>query len=66
MDRIIDGNEKLIDYIQRLAGLGATADATVQELFIFYGGGTNRQKCSIRFCQFGPSGREGDGALSRR
>ena len=41
IDRIMGGNEELIGYLQKLAGLCLTGDATVQELFIFYGGGAN-------------------------
>ena len=41
LNRIMAGNEKMISYLQRLMGLCLTADATVQEIWFFYGGGGN-------------------------
>lgn len=39
--RVMDGNTTMIDYLARVAGLCLTGDATVQELFIPWGGGAN-------------------------
>ena len=39
--RVMDGNAAMIQYLQRLSGLALTADATVQELWFFYGSGAN-------------------------
>ena len=41
LDRIMSRNEKLIAYLQRLFGMYLTGDISVQELFIFWGGGAN-------------------------
>ncbi|HZL34001.1 MAG TPA: phage/plasmid primase, P4 family [Tepidisphaeraceae bacterium] len=41
MDRIMAGSAEMIDYLRRLAGLCLTGDASIQELFIFWGGGAN-------------------------
>ncbi len=47
IDRIMDSNADLIGYLQRLAGLLLTGDITVQELFIFHGGGANGKSVFI-------------------
>lgn len=39
--RVMNGNSSMIAYLQRLCGLALTADATVQELWFFYGSGAN-------------------------
>ena len=39
--RISDGNAALINYLQKLTGMFLTGDVSVQELFIFHGGGAN-------------------------
>jgi putative DNA primase/helicase len=41
LNRIYDGNQGLIDYIQRLFGLFLTGDISVQELWVFFGVGAN-------------------------
>jgi len=41
LDRIMGGNQKLIDYLSRVAGLCLTGDAQEQELYIFHGSGAN-------------------------
>jgi putative DNA primase/helicase len=41
LHRCMDGKAHMIDYLNRLAGLCLTGDATVQELFIPYGAGAN-------------------------
>jgi putative DNA primase/helicase len=41
LDRIMDGKTEMIDYLQRIAGLCLTGDATIQELFVFHGEGAN-------------------------
>lgn len=41
LNRIMDGNAKLIEYLQRIVGLSLTGDITVQELFILFGVGAN-------------------------
>jgi putative DNA primase/helicase len=41
LNRAMDGNETLIAYLQRIAGLCLSGDVTVQELFIFHGTGAN-------------------------
>jgi putative DNA primase/helicase len=41
LNRVMDGNESLITYLQRIAGLCLSGDANVQELYVFYGAGAN-------------------------
>ncbi|MCP4712224.1 MAG: hypothetical protein GY869_26680, partial [Planctomycetes bacterium] len=41
LTRIMNGNEMLIGYLQRLVGLCLTGDVSEQILFIFYGEGAN-------------------------
>lgn len=41
INRVMDGNPAMIAYLQRLCGLALTADASVQELWFFYGSGAN-------------------------
>ena len=41
LGRIMSGNSRMIEYIQRIAGLCATGVSTVQEFYIFYGSGAN-------------------------
>lgn len=41
LDRIMAGNAGLIAYLRRIAGLCLTGDASVQELFVFFGSGAN-------------------------
>jgi putative DNA primase/helicase len=41
LERVMDGNQDLISYLQRLAGLFLTSDISVQEFWIFFGGGAN-------------------------
>jgi putative DNA primase/helicase len=41
LDRIMATNDDLIGYIQRIAGLCLTGANSIQELWIFYGGGAN-------------------------
>ena len=41
LDRIIDGNQDLIAYLQRIAGLCLTGDISVQEMWILWGAGAN-------------------------
>jgi putative DNA primase/helicase len=41
LDRIMAGDAEMIGYLQRVAGLCLTGVISVQELFIFWGGGAN-------------------------
>jgi putative DNA primase/helicase len=41
LNRIMGGNEGMIRYLQQIAGLSLTGDASVQELFVMYGCGAN-------------------------
>ena len=41
LDRIMDGNDRLITYLHRTAGYSLTADVGEQCLFFFYGEGAN-------------------------
>lgn len=39
--RVMKGNEVMIRYLQRIAGLALTGDSSVQELWFFFGAGAN-------------------------
>ena len=41
LSRIMDGNEQLIDFLQRAVGYALTGETSEQCLFIFYGSGAN-------------------------
>jgi len=41
LDRIMDGNDDLIHYLQRVIGYSLTADASEQVLWFFHGAGAN-------------------------
>ncbi|MEI7836775.1 MAG: phage/plasmid primase, P4 family [Planctomycetota bacterium] len=41
LDRIMDGNDTLIGYLQRLAGMSLTGDVSEQALFMLHGQGAN-------------------------
>ena len=41
LSRIMDGNEQLIDFLQRAVGYALTGETSEQCLFIFWGGGAN-------------------------
>jgi putative DNA primase/helicase len=41
LNRIMDGNTDLIDYLQRLVGYGLTADVSEQSIWFFHGAGAN-------------------------
>jgi putative DNA primase/helicase len=41
LDRIMDGNHQLIDFLQRAVGYALTGETSEQCLFIFWGGGAN-------------------------
>jgi putative DNA primase/helicase len=41
LNRIMDGNQHLIDFLQRAVGYALTGETSEQCLFIFYGGGAN-------------------------
>jgi len=41
LQRILDNNGEMEAYLARIAGLCLTGDASVQEMFIFYGSGAN-------------------------
>jgi putative DNA primase/helicase len=41
LDRIMDGNQSLIDFLQRAVGYALTGETSEQVLFIFWGGGAN-------------------------
>lgn len=41
LNRIMDGNAELIDYLQRLVGYGLTADVSEQSIWFFHGAGAN-------------------------
>ena len=41
LDRIMGGNQELIAYLRRVFGVCLTGDISVQELFVFHGGGAN-------------------------
>lgn len=41
LDRVMDGNEALIDFLQRAAGYSLTGDVSEQVLFFLYGTGAN-------------------------
>ena len=41
LDRIMDGNQHLIDFLQRAVGYALTGETSEQCLFIFWGGGAN-------------------------
>jgi len=41
LNRIMDGNQDLIDYLQRLAGYSLTGDTSEHSLYILYGTGRN-------------------------
>lgn len=41
LNRIMDGNQHLIDFLQRAVGYALTGETSEQVLFIFWGGGAN-------------------------
>src|SRR5262249_33642639 len=41
LDRIMAGNQPLVDYLQRVVGYSLTADVREQALWFFYGSGAN-------------------------
>lgn len=41
LNRIMDNNQELIDYLQRLAGYSLTGDTSEHSMYIFYGTGRN-------------------------
>jgi putative DNA primase/helicase len=47
LDRVMDGSADLIGYLQRIAGICLTGDATVQEFWIFHGSGANGKSCFL-------------------
>ena len=47
LDRIMDGNTSLIEYLQRIIGYALTGDTSEQSFFIFYGTGANGKSTFI-------------------
>ncbi|MGH7179901.1 MAG: DNA primase family protein, partial [Tepidisphaeraceae bacterium] len=45
--RVMDGRDNLVGYLQRIAGLCLTGDASEQELYILFGGGANGKSVFI-------------------
>lgn len=41
LNRIMDGKAELIEYLQRIAGLALSGDASIHELYVAHGGGAN-------------------------
>jgi putative DNA primase/helicase len=41
LDRIMAGNDRLIDYLQRIGGMSLSGDIGAQELYVMYGSGAN-------------------------
>ena len=51
LDRIMDGNKQLIDFLQRAIGYSLTGETSEQCLFIFYGSGANGKTTFLQTIQ---------------